>query len=214
MISVLYTDAQIVVCVNPSGILSQDSGENSLPQQLCRQLNVEVLYVVHRLDKEVGGVMVYARTKAAAAALSRAVQEHRLEKIYLAVLRGIPEVPQAVLEDLLFHDKMKNKTYVVKRARKGVKDARLDYTVLETVEERSLVQVHLHTGRTHQIRVQFASRKMPLVGDGKYGGKESGCALGLWAKQLSFPHPKTGEMMTFSALPEKEKPWSEFIAVQ
>ena len=212
MIPVLYEDEQIVVCVKPAGILSQDAGESSLPQLLCRQLGAGQIFVVHRLDREVGGVMVYARTSKAAAALSRAVQERRLKKIYVAVLLGIPEKQEAVLTDLLFHDKMRNKTYAVDRVRKGVKDASLEYRLLETVKERSLVRIRLHTGRTHQIRVQFASRKLPLAGDMKYGGKDGNCPLGLWAIELSFPHPVTGQKLTFHTDPPEEAPWNEFTA--
>lgn len=206
----LYADRHIAVCVKQAGMLSQDSGENSVPFALRQQLDAEEVHVVHRLDREVGGVMVYALTKKAAAGLSKAVQAHQLKKIYHAVLRGIPKEPGGVLEDLLFHDKMKNKTYVVNRVRKGVKDARLEYTVLRTAGERALVRIRLHTGRTHQIRVQFASRQLPLVGDGKYGGKEAGSALGLWSTELSFPHPITGKTMTFTAKPPEETPWKEF----
>lgn len=207
---VLYSDAHLAVIIKPSGVLSQDAGENSVPHLLRQQLSVEQAYVIHRLDKDVGGVMVYALTKEAAAGLSRVVQSGKMEKHYLAVLRGVPTEQDAVLEDLLFHDQRRNKTFVVDRQRKGVKDAKLDYTVLETAEGRSLVRVHLHTGRTHQIRVQFASRKLPLVGDGKYGGKEPGSKLGLWCHRLTFPHPITGEYMTFSQNPPQTAPWDLF----
>lgn len=202
MLKILYSDPQIVVCVKPAGVLSQDAGENSMPVLLRRQLGVERVDVVHRLDREVGGVMVFALTQKAAAALNRAVQDHRLEKIYYAVLRGVPTVSSGTLEDLLFHDKNRNKTYVVDRQRKGVKDAKLEYEVLEVREGRSLVKVRLHTGRTHQIRVQFASRKLPLAGDGKYGGKEPGTPLRLWSRSLAFPHPVTGKWLQFIQEPD------------
>lgn len=210
MIPVLYSDAQVVVCVKPVGVLSQDAGPGSLPQLLKAQLGLDYIAPVHRLDQAVGGVMVCAASSQAAAALSRAVQERMLEKTYLAVLRGVPEQQVATLEDLLFHDKARNKTYVVNRPRKGVKDASLAYTVLETAGERTLVQVQLHTGRTHQIRVQFASRKLPLVGDGKYGGGEPGMPLGLWSHRLTFPHPATGKPMTFIQRPPDSAPWNAF----
>ena len=210
MVTVLYRDQQIVVCIKPAGTLSQDAGERSMPYLLRQQLGVAEVYTVHRLDREVGGVMVYGLTENAAAALSRAVQQRTLEKTYLAVLRGVPEAPAGRLEDLLFHDQKRNKTYVVDRVRKGVKDASLDYEILQTVQQRTLVQVHLYTGRTHQIRVQFACRRLPLLGDGKYGGKEAGSGLGLWSYRLSFPHPATGKQLTFQQLPPETAPWSNF----
>ena len=210
MIRTLYLDRDIVVCIKPAGLLSQNGDSHSLPQALMDQLQLKQIHTVHRLDREVGGVMVYALTPKAAASLSRSIQEKSLQKQYLAVLGGSPTEAEARLEDLLFHDRTRNKTYVADRLRKGVKDAVLDYQVLERAEGRTLVSVQLHTGRTHQIRVQFASRKLPLVGDGKYGGKASGCALGLWSWKLSFPHPTTGKTMSFFCLPPEELPWTDF----
>ena len=213
MIEILYRDSCVVVCLKPVGVISQDGGENSMPQLLARQLEVNEVYPVHRLDKAVGGVMVYALTRNAAAFLSRSVQERTMEKYYLAVLGAKPQEEEALLEDLLFHDKMKNKTYVVGRMRKGVKPASLNYRVLETAGERTLVRVKLHTGRTHQIRVQFASRKLPLVGDSRYGGKSAEKQLGLWSCELRFAHPKTGEKLVFAHLPGNTPPWDGFAYI-
>ncbi len=207
MIPILFQDRHMVVCVKPAGVISQDAGEGSLPDLLRKQLGIE-LSVVHRLDREVGGVMVLAASQTAAAALSRAVQERTLEKRYLAVVDGVAPA-EGRLEDLLFHDRQKNKTYIVQRPRKGVKDARLDFWLKDRQGSKSLVEVLLHTGRTHQIRVQFASRKLPLVGDRRYGG--SPCEnLGLWSWKLTLSHPVTGEPMMFSQLPPDEMPWLEF----
>jgi len=213
MIKILYQDPHIVVCLKPSDVISQDGGEGSLPHFLMQQLEVSNIYPVHRLDKAVGGVMVYALSQRAAAELSRAVQERTLKKTYLAVLCGRPQKDADELSDLLFHDRFKNKTYVVDRMRKGVKDASLDYRVLEEANGRTLVQINLHTGRTHQIRVQFASRKLPLVGDGRYGGKTAEKELGLWSYRLTFSHPITKETMTFSHRPPESVPWDGFLGM-
>lgn len=209
MIEILYQDSHIVVCLKPPGVISQEGGEDSMPQLLSKQLEVKSVYPIHRLDRAVGGVMVYALTQASAAVLSRAVQERKLEKTYLAVLQGVPEEAAAELEDLLFHDKSKNKTYVVKRMRKGVKDAKLSYEVLESTGERTLIRVKLYTGRTHQIRVQFAHRKLPLAGDGRYGGSREK-ELGLWSYRIAFLHPTKAEPMEFSRLPANMVPWDIF----
>ncbi len=196
-ITVLHTTPQYLVCLKPSGVES----EKQLPRLLCEQTGEEILYPVHRLDKETAGVMVFAKTKSAAAYFSREIQENRFEKTYLAVVKGTLEEKESTFTDLLFRDKQKNKSYVVKRMRKGVKEAVLSYCVLKeiAVEEtpNTLVEVHLQTGRTHQIRVQFASRKHPLLGDKKYGG-QSYSHLCLLAKQLTFVTPQ-GETVTFTA---------------
>lgn len=165
------------------------------------------LFPVHRLDRGVGGVMVYAKTQKAAAALSAAIQNRTFEKEYLCVVHGCPQEPAGIYEDLLLHDRTRNKTFVVDRMRGGVKKASLDYRVLESSGDLSLIRVHLHTGRTHQIRVQFASRKTPLLGDGKYGGGSGQIAL--WSWHLAFPHPVTKKPLTFSHLPQGQ-PWDSF----
>ena len=203
---ILEQNAAYVVCVKPVGISAQGEGPKSMPAKLAAALGGSV-YPVHRLDQAVGGVMVFARTKQAAAALSLAIQEGRMEKEYLAVLTRPMAEPSGTLRDLLYHDRVKNKTYVVKRKRSGVKEAVLDYETLVTCAAGTLVRVRLHTGRTHQIRVQFASRGCPLTGDGKYGGK--GSAPALWSWRLSFPDPRTGLHLTFSAAPDG-LPWARF----
>ena len=186
-----------MVCLKPAGVES----EKQLPRFLCEQTGEETLYPVHRLDKETAGVMVFAKTKPAAARFSEEIQKNNFRKTYLAVVKGHLEEKEATLTDLLFRDKQKNKSYPVKRMRKGVKEAVLSYKVLEeiSVEEtpHSLVEIHLQTGRTHQIRVQFASRKHPLLGDKKYGGQPYP-HLCLLAKELTFWEPR-GERVTFTA---------------
>lgn len=208
-ISVLYTDNEIVVAVKPAGVLSQsdEKGRESILSLLKEKTDGEI-YPVHRLDRETAGVMVFAKNSKAAAALSLALQEKRFVKEYLAILTEKPGETAGVLEDLLFFDRGKGKVFPVKRARRGVKEARLRYEFLEEAEGLSLVRVFPETGRTHQIRVQFASRKMPLYGDRKYGG--SGNGLALFCHSLSFPHPTSGKELTFSKKPEKQFPWSSF----
>ena len=193
---ILYHDQKIVVIVKPVGLES----EKEVPAAICGVLGGEC-YPIHRLDKNVGGVMVYARTKAAAAALSKAVQEGTMVKEYMALVHGTPP-ETGDWTDLLFKDSSKNKVFVVKKERKGVKKARLEFSRLSD-GETSLVRVRLHTGRSHQIRVQFASRGYPLVGDHKYGAKDQSPAPMLFSCCLTFP--MGGKMLRFEKLPD----WAE-----
>lgn len=204
-IDILYSDNDIAVCVKPAGVISENGG---MPELLKSQLGGE-FYCVHRLDREVSGVMVYAGNTAAAAKLSAQVSGGEFSKEYLAVAGGIPEPSEGIMEDLLFHDSSRNKSFVVKKERRGVKKARLEYRCIESIDYRSLVSVKLITGRTHQIRVQFAARKMPLLGDRKYGG-ETGCRTALISREIAFLHPATGEKMRFCAEVPAEYPWNLF----
>ena len=194
---ILYSDRDLIVCVKPVGVDS----EHQLPTMLREALGGEC-YAVHRLDLNVGGVMVYARTKDAAAALSRAIQEGSMVKEYVALVHG--EVPESGdWTDLLLKDARKNKVFVVTRERGGVKKARLEFIRLETDGETSLVRIRLHTGRSHQIRVQFASRKHPLIGDHKYGARDDHKEPMLFSCCITFPWKK-GEMR-FEQLPDWAK---------
>lgn len=190
---IIYSDNQIAVCIKPVG---QDS-EHQLPQTLRETLGGEI-FPIHRLDKNVGGLMVYARTKAAAAQLSKAVQDGSFIKEYVALVHGTPP-ETGDWEDLLFKDSTKNKVFVVKRERKGVKKARLEYRILRA-GACSLVRIRLHTGRSHQIRVQFSSRGYPLAGDRKYGGKDEYTAPMLFSCCLRFPYK--GREQVFERLPD------------
>lgn len=207
MIPLLYEDKDLLVCLKAPGLLSQDGPEGDLPTLLRAQCRCEI-YPVHRLDREAGGVMVYAKNQRTAATLSAAIQRREWEKRYLCLTRGVPAQPEGTYTDLLFHDKTRNKTFVVQRKRSGVKEASLSYRVIDSNGLYALVLVTLHTGRTHQIRVQFASRKTPLWGDRKYGGGPG--ELALWSYRLSFRRPADGKRLTFSRLPQGE-PWSGLL---
>ncbi len=202
---ILYRDNQILVCIKPSGVLSEGESAEALPFILSEQMREENekntdIFPVHRLDRETEGVMVFARTKAAAAALSESIQRGEFRKIYLAYVHGVPEKESDTLEDYLYFDRRLCKSFIAARQRRGVKKASLDYKLLSEHDGISLLEIHLHTGRTHQIRVQLASRGLPLVGDRRYGAPRSELrSVALLARTLSFPHPKTKEKLTFSA---------------
>ena len=213
MPKILYEDTHLLLIEKPVGIPSQEAEGDCVPRRLTeRGFSVKV---VHRLDKPTGGVMVYARTAQAASKLSAIVGQHDLfQKEYFAVVQGCPDETEGTYTDLLYHDVRKNKSYVVNRRRNGVREAKLDYSVVETITTNegtlSLICVRLHTGRTHQIRVQFASRKMPLYGDSRYGGVK-GASLGLWSHRLTLPHPVTGEAITAENHPDwAVAPWCYF----
>ena len=190
---ILYSDKQIVVCIKPVGLDS----EKDVPEALKEQLGGEI-FPIHRLDQNVGGVMVFARTKQSAASLSKSVQEGSMVKEYVAMVHGTPP-ESGDWEDLLWKDSKRNKVFVVKRQRAGVKKARLEFT-RQTVGEESLVRIRLHTGRSHQIRVQFASRGFPLVGDHKYGSRDEKTAPMLFSCRITFPFK--GKAHTFEAYPD------------
>ena len=176
---IVYEDCRIAVLVKPVGMES----EKEIPEALQAQLGGS-FYPVHRLDQNVGGLMVYARTPAAAAALSRQIQEGTFVKEYVAMVHGTPE-QEGDWTDLLFKDSRKNKVFLVNRERNGVKKARLTYRCLRSGEQ-SLVRIRLYTGRSHQIRAQFSGHGYPLVGDHKYGSRAKETAPMLWSCCLEF----------------------------
>ncbi len=215
-IEVIYCDDEVLVVRKPAGLAVQAdlTGDESLMDVLAKEYGK--LWVVHRLDRVVGGVMVYARTQRAAASLSQQVRESGgFGKEYYAVIPGKAE-GSGHYHDLIFHDTRSHRAFCVDRKRVGVKDADLSWCALETQQTpdgiATLVNVTLQTGRFHQIRVQFASRGMPLFGDGKYGSRIK-CPVALFAHRLSFVHPTTGRSLVFSAHPGCAAPWSSFAVL-
>ncbi len=210
MIDIQYIDERIIVCIKPSGVLSTDE-EGGLPQLLQEQLGLEHRpRTVHRLDRVVSGLMVLARGAKSASILSEQVMGHSFGKEYLAVIHGSPSEPHGTFTDLLGRDKARKMTYVADGPGKGIQEAVLDYEVLGKANDMSLVHITLHTGRTHQIRVQFSSRGMPLVGERKYSTLEDPCSIALWSHRLKFEHPFTKETMEFQADPPAQWPWALF----
>lgn len=203
MPKILYEDKNIVFCIKEPGMLSE-AGDGSVVELLEAHTGATV-YPVHRLDRGVGGVMVYAKNQKAAAFLSQQIQNGGFVKEYMAIIRGKPDEREGTFTDLLYHDRRANKSYVVTKPRQGVKKAVLDYRVLEVKQEEkdtlSLVQIRLHTGRTHQIRVQFSSRKLPLYGDGKYGGRTEKEGIALWSYRISLALPFSDERITIEEKP-------------
>ena len=201
---VLFEDENLIVAIKERGLLSEEHESKPNMVRSLKEVTGGEIYPVHRLDKDVGGVMVYAKTKSAAASLSAQAGDRTMKKTYLAILHGKPQEESGTLEDLLFFDKGKNKSFVVKKERRGVKKALLNYRVISQKDGNALTEIELLTGRTHQIRVQFASRKMPLFGDRRYGAKDESRIIALWSKEISFLHPITKERMTFCKLSEEE----------
>ena len=206
---IVYCDDQLVVCVKPAGAKSTDE-PGGVPELVRETLGTPgaKIRTVHRLDQVVSGLMVLARTEEAASELSRQIRDREFDKAYLAVVHGCPESEEGRLRDLLVRDKARRMTLVAREPGKGVQEAVLDYRVLGKTEALGRVFIRLHTGRTHQIRVQFSSRGMPLVGERKYSTLEDGCAIALWSHQLKFTHPTTGKAMEFTLQPPEIYPWT------
>lgn len=202
---IIYRDESICVCIKPYGVNSESCSGENMPDLLKSELGCEA-FPVHRLDKATGGLMVYALNSRSAALLSAQIVEGSFQKEYRALVHGVLDKKKGRLEDLLFYDRKRGKSYVVKRERKGVKQAVLDYEVIDTVDFNgavySLISVMLKTGRTHQIRVQFASRQHPIAGDRRYGSEARLQAIALWSFKLRFYHPVSGKRLELEAEPE------------
>lgn len=202
---ILYKNKDYIVAVKPAGVSSERGVKDNMPDKLLEITGEKEIFTVHRLDTVTSGVMVYALNKKSAAYFTKEISENRLQKEYLAVVHGFVVPEAGVMEDFLFKDSRKNKSFVVKRERKGVKKASLEYSVVEKKNALSLVRIKLHTGRTHQIRVQFSSRHYPVYGDGKYGASDNIPFIALFSHSLKFKAPGSDEDMTFSApMPEWE----------
>lgn len=206
---IIYMDEALIVCIKPEGILSTDE-PGGLPELVRKELGDEKADVrtVHRLDRAVSGLMLLARGAKAASELSRQIREGEFEKEYLAVVHGETE-DRASLRDLLLRNKARKMTFVVTEPEKGVQEALLDYETLGRRNGMSMVKIQLHTGRTHQIRVQFSSRGFPLVGERKYCEPMDECPLALWSHMIGFSHPITGERMRFVKQAPEVFPWTE-----
>jgi len=213
MIPLIYRDDSLLVCEKPVGVSSECPG---LPD-LIREQEGYPVFPVHRLDQTTGGVCVLARSSSACAEIQRLFQQDRVIKEYLAVISGVPDADSGLFCDLLYHDQRTNKTFVVDKMRKGVKEASCEWSALETVETLegsiTLVRVRLHSGRTHQIRTQFASRKMPLVGDRRYGSRVRASVPALWSARIRFPHPYSDQTIDGSSIPPYFFPWSGFSSI-
>ncbi len=207
----IYQDRDILVCIKPARVLSTDE-PGGMPELVRNALSDPKADVrtVHRLDRVVSGLMVLARSAQAASELSRQIREDIFQKEYLAVVHGCPVSPAGTMTDLLLRDKQERKTYIVQVPAKGVQEAILNYQVMGTHKDVSLVRIELVTGRTHQIRAQFSGHNMPLVGDRKYSLLEDNCEIALWSHRLAFSHPVTGQAMEFQVDPPDCYPWNLF----
>lgn len=206
---IIYQDPDIVLAIKPPRVLSTDEpgGMPELVRQALGNPNADVR-TVHRLDRVVSGLMVLARNAKAASELSRQIRDGEFNKEYLAVVHGKPERDSGTFIDLLLRNKQERKTYVVTEMSKGVQEAVLEYKLLSSIGGMSKVSVELITGRTHQIRTQFSSRGLPLVGDRKYSLLEDDCEIALWSHRLAFRHPSTGEHMELRVQPPDIFPWN------
>ena len=217
-LKVIYEDNHIIVVEKPVNVPSQGdkTGDTDMLTIIKEYLKEKYnkpgnvyLGLIHRLDRPVGGVMVFAKTSKAAARLSEQVREKVFRKKYLVIANGKFEKNTGTLEDYLLKNERNNISKVVPEGTKNSKYACLDYEVLKYDSELdlSVLKINLHTGRHHQIRVQLSSRNHSIYGDQKYGGRGHGKQICLWAYELTIQHPITKEEMTFTSIPEKEKSW-------
>lgn len=217
MIKILYEDKFIIAANKPCGVLSaaSETEQESVLSLIAEQRKLSEVYPINRLDRNVSGIILVAKKREFAAKFSALISERKINKEYLAVIHGVPQNLSGVYEDLLFRDSSCGKTFVVEKIRKGVKNASLEYSTQASKNSEdgilSLVRIKLHTGRTHQIRVQFSSRKNPIFGDGKYGSHTNRGEIALCSARISFKHPYTSKFTDIKILPDFEKaPWNHF----
>lgn len=217
MLNVIYEDNHIIVVEKPVNVPSQSDNTGDKDMLTFIKEYIKETYnkpgnvylgLVHRLDRPVGGIMVFAKTSKAASRLSESIRKNEMHKTYLAVING--HVEDSKLEDYLYKDEALNTTKVVSKDKEGAKLAKLSYKVLEEKDNLSLVEIALETGRHHQIRVQFSSRGHSLYGDQKYGNGPKNTQIALWAYKLEFKHPVKDEVMTFECMPKKIGIWEKF----
>ena len=224
-LKVIYEDNHIIVVEKPVNIPSQGDKTGDIDLLTIVKQYIKEKYqkpgnvylgLVHRLDRPVGGVMVFAKTSKAAGRLSNEVREKQFQKTYLTIVNGKMEEMRATLEDYLLKDERNNKSKAVPEGTKNSKLAILDYDVLKYDADLNLsvLKIHLHTGRHHQIRVQLSSRNHSIYGDQKYGGRGHGKQLTLWAYELQLFHPTTNEKMIFRSMPEKIGSWKILEDIQ
>ncbi|GGB94669.1 RluA family pseudouridine synthase [Staphylococcus nepalensis] len=219
--NVLYEDNHLLMVEKPINVPVQ--ADNSKDQDLLSILKnyIKIQYnkpgnvylgLVHRLDRPVGGAIVFAKTSKAASRLSNELRKQKLHRTYLAVIHGVPSKNEGVLHDYLWKDRNKNIVYAVDSQKKDAKESILNYKVIKTINKKTLIQVQLKTGRSHQIRVQFANQNLPLYGDQKYGQNinKHGQQIALWASQLSVKHPTKHEMISVTSTPTGSI-WKEFL---
>ena len=219
-LKILHEDNHIIVVLKPQGVPScgDESGDGNMLDAVKEYIRTAYgkpgnVYVglVHRLDRPTGGVMVFAKTSKAAARLSEQMRSGDFEKKYLAVLSAVPKEPQAKLVNYLKKNAVNNMVYLCPPTTEGAKMASLEYRVAEEKGGYALAEIKLHTGRSHQIRVQMAGIGCPVFGDMRYGGERAKKGnLALWAYSLTFTHPVTKERLRFMAEPPEETPWKHF----
>ena len=208
---IIYYDDNIIVAIKPAGVISTDEpgGRPSLLRQALGNENADIR-TVHRLDQVVSGLMVVAQNPETASELSRQIRAGEFKKTYLAVVRGVPQERNGRMEDILLRSKEQRKTFVVNKPCRGSQEAVLDYKQLNSNTKQSIDQKNLNTNHTHQKHTHITHRRLPLVGDRKYGGRDDGCDIALWSYSIGYTNPATGRFMTFKVKPPRAFPWTEF----